>query len=280
MKRATAVTMSFLFVVSSCTLYDAELINQAQGTAGDGDGDGRTGGSDGAGGSGGAGSGGIGPSAGGHGGGSGASGSGGDAPDGGTGGGTGGAGEDCDPNSGEKGTFTGHDSTWLIDDFDIEWTELGPNFTGWWYAAGDANGTGLSPTAVAWSYDHDGCLPPGDGSLHITGSGYDNWGASYDANLDKDLNAVDLSAYAGVTFWARSSASPKNQIMVALTDADDANGTGSIASGTRLIGQQWTQVDVPFDASLTLEEVIVLHLVVVASEAFDVWIDDLSLYSE
>lgn len=288
MKRARVLISPWLLVASSCTLYDADLLEQAQGGAsdddGDGDGDDATGGALGTGGREGPGSGSAGPGAGGTspGGGGGGSGGASNGSGGGeaTGGQTGTGGQACDESVGEKGETTGHETTLLVDDFDTEWTELGPHFDGWWFAAGDMNGAGLSPTDLDWHYDQDPCLSPGDTSLHITGSGYDSWGASYDANLDKDLEAVDLSAYSGVTFWARSSASPHDRILVALSDTDDENGTGSIAAGTKLIGEQWQQFDVPFDVTSNLAQAQVLHLAIVASGAFDVWIDDLVLYTE
>jgi len=183
----------------------------------------------------------------------------------------------CDPPTGEKGEFTGVGPVELFDDFNNPWNLIGDGLTydGSWIVSKDDAGTGIAPSTEAWAYDQDPCLSAGDTSLHITGTGYTTWGAGFDANLRLDGSTVSLSSYDGITFWARSGSG--DRMRIALSDDDDTNGTSSIESSPVPLTSQWKQFKVPFPAA-NLEKILVIHLVVIAGDDFDLWIDDLSLY--
>lgn len=270
-------------LVPSCVIYDAELLEQAVGTDGEGSGSsaGGTGQASGA-------SNGDGDSntTGGQAASGGADpGAGGEAPGGGTGGdsietgggpGTGGDAPACDE-IGSTADFTGASSLSLIDDFERAWANLGNGmmYTGWWYVArDDAGNTSLNPDVGTWSYEEDECSATD--ALHITGSGYTLWGASYDAQLMEAVAEVDLSGFTGVAFWARSDSS--NQLKVGISDGDDTNGTTPIESSAIFLDQEWEQHLIPFPAGVAKSKVKVLHFVVVASASFDLWIDDVNFY--
>jgi hypothetical protein len=284
-------SLSLLLLIStvcvpSCVIYDAELLEQAVG-AEDGTGSGSSGGGtgQGSGASGGDGDGdfiatggmvGIGgsdPLAGGSSQGGGAGGGSGD-----SGGNSGSGGEppSCD-DIGSTADFSGVGSLSLVDDFEQAWTNLGKGvtYTGWWYVAkDDAANTSLSPDVGTWSYEEDACSDTD--ALHITGTGYTTWGASFDAQLMDSVAEIDLSGYTGVAFWARSNSS--NQLKIGISDGDDSNGTTPIESTPIFLGQEWEQHLIPFPGSANMSQAKVLHFVVVASATFDLWLDDVNFY--
>jgi hypothetical protein len=184
---------------------------------------------------------------------------------------------DCD-DIGTIGAFTGVSSTTILDDFERDWNKLGDGatYTGFWFVAkDDAENETLVPDTGAWGYETDVCSDTD--ALHITGSGFSTWGASFDAQLMAAVAAVDVSEFTGIAFWARSTGS--NQLKLAISDADAGNGTTPIERPTTIfLGEQWEQHLVPFPAGATMDQATVVHLVVVAGASFDLWLDDVSFY--
>lgn len=268
----------------SCIVYDSDLLEQAVGGESDGVGSGSaTGGSgQGTGASPGDGDGDLNPSGGVAGdgddpgtGGNDASGgsSAGGAPGAGGNSGTGGVMVDCGE-IGAPGAFTNVSSTQLVDDFEQAWNKLGQGatYTGFWFVARDDDSNDdLTPLVGNWFYESEPCTDTD--VLHIVGNGFMTWGVSYDAQLMADVGEVNLSAFTGVAFWARSDAS--NQIKVAISHTD---GGSPSSSPPIFIGDEWEQHLVPFPVEADTTKATVVHLVVVNAPSFDVWIDDLSFY--
>src|SRR5690606_29207073 len=102
----------------------------------------------------------------------------------------------------------------IIDDFDSLSAQVGgSSFDGNWIVAKDSTGSDLLPekNGALLDKDYDPCLDEDDLSLHITGTGFAAWGASYDANLLLNGDAVDLSDYTHVIVWSRLGASQDQQ---------------------------------------------------------------------
>lgn len=152
----------------------------------------------------------------------------------------------------------------------------GSPFDGQWNTPNDMQGSDLlpePPTGSTWFYEQDPCFQAGDTSLHITGTGYTTWGASFDANLLKTGLGYNASASLGVVFWARSSVG--NQIKIGFSDESTSS---AIEVGPRLLNNTWKEYKIPFPGGLEPAKLKVVHLVVVAGDDFDLWFDDLSLY--
>jgi hypothetical protein len=107
--------------------------------------------------------------------------------------------------------------------------------------------------------------------------GMDLW-----AQLDHPNNrSFDLSAYAGITFWARLE-TPSGRLVVALMDGTPyfgakANGE-DIRSVTLEASPEWQRFVIPFDAfgeSVTSASSIDF-IAGIGGEPFDLWIDDLA----
>jgi hypothetical protein len=197
------------------------------------------------------------------------------------GGGTGGNGSGgdpgvCDVSFGMTAAFTGTSSTKVFDDFETPWRNYTDNgtYTGEWYPVfdndGDGNGSPNISPVENWVYDQDPCNE--SGALHITGTGYTTWGASFDAKLMLAVDAtVNLSAFDGVGFWARSPAG--NTIRLVVED-DTAQKTAP----DKFVGVKWKQFLIPWPSGADSSAIEVVKFGVLANETIDVWIDDIVFY--
>lgn len=280
-KLLPLVSIALATLLPSCFVYDESLLGEDDGNPSVGGGSNGTGGSDSggdggglsqSGGSTGGGTPGVGGSGdGGTPGGGGTTSGGGNGAGGSTGGGTG---------TGCYGAFTDVNATFLLDDFNTDWRSIGDGteFTGSWSVSNDSTGTGISPTVADWGYEADTCAGAEDTALHIVGTNYSTWGASYDATLMVGVTEVDLSDYDGVVFWARSDATPKNQIKLGIT----ATGSPVAESTPRVLTAAWKQYKIPFPSGPDATKVKAVQFVaaaVAAGDSFDIWIDDVHFYN-
>lgn len=127
-------------------------------------------------------------------------------------------------------------------------------------------------------------VPPRDGSTEarrVTGEGHAA-GVVLWLQLDHPANrAVDLSAYSGLTFWARLE-SASGQLVVALNDG--ARGSGlldgkwTLPSRAFAVEPDWREFTLPFD-TFPLDDLSITSIeffVGDGGEGFDLWIDDLA----
>jgi hypothetical protein len=279
-RRAPLAFLAVACATSSCVYYDAALLDEARGgeSGGDGDDSVPTGGTA-SGGADGGGSGGENLGAGGE-----SGGNTGGVASGGTGGADGAGGEgtgggECTEPSGARGPLLNVGETSTIETFNQAWANIGTGspYTGSWFVAVDANGSGIS-NKIQDAYERDPCSSPGDTSLHVVGEGYTVWGASFDANLMFNVAELDASEFAGVTFWARSDES--NLLRLGFSDGDAENGAMPIESTPLFIQATWTQHWVAFPEDVAKGQLTVIHIVAVAAETFDFWLDDLTFYAE
>ncbi len=174
-------------------------------------------------------------------------------------------------------------STALIDNlngFDHNFVGNTGTFNGnWQTGVDDPTNTSLNPTGASWTNYQDPCLPADNLSLHATGTGYKNWGASFNAELKSPIANVDVTAYDGVVFWARSAAATNQKIRI-----DFADDTHSVTTTELTIqaNSKWKAYQVKFPVGLTLTKVRIVYIsampVADDTSSFDFWIDDPSFY--
>lgn len=287
-------------LLPSCVIYDQALIDEAaQDSVQSGGGStlpsGGTGGQVGGGGSGGEpGTGGapVTPSGGSTTGGAPGGGTGGEPASGGTGG--------ADVCEGEVGEFTDVDleTLELIDDFNLNLPPLSndmPGAAGSWstFAEDDALPSlnprakdALSWTAESTGYESYSC-DENNLAMHIQASGAKSWGVSFTGKLLASGENVDLSAYAGVVFWAKSS----NNSSLEIAWTNESNENIELGTGTQILGANWKQYKVPFPADTSEEpypdgfsssalSIVKLLGRSTSGGALDIWVEDLTLYSE
>lgn len=296
----------------SCSVYNESLLEDAVG--GDGDGDGTGGSEDDTGGTGsGAASGGGTPSSGsstgsggsdetggmggemtgGSPGGGSDGGSGGTPNTGGTTGGTGGTPADCI--DGAPAAFMDLGTTKELDSFDNDWPLLTSKVTAWnnegyWSGAGDPGvvlAKSLKPKGNSLEWEagkgYVGVCDTSGYALHIHATGSDAWGVSFAAQFNSAKTNVDLSAYDGVVFWARSD--NKSLLKVAYATAAAPNvdiGTAPVPP----LSASWVQKTMAFPTAAAFEPttVALLKFIGVAPSGgdgtIDIWIDNVTFYTD
>lgn len=198
----------------------------------------------------------------------------------------------------------------LFDDFEDGDNGVSSNGrVGTWYTYGDATGTLFPPGD--WAADSPG-RAGSSFALHAGGKAFTEWGSGTGITLARDAGGRclhDLSAYTGVTFWARgevlslSGGTDRDQGVVRLmfTEADVTPVTeGGGCDGSA--GECWDSHRVrlslspcwvrhSFDfaefkqdgwgqdgAELNLDQLYNLGFEVAANNDWDLWVDDISFY--
>ncbi len=129
---------------------------------------------------------------------------------------------------------------------------------GAWFTYNDmsAGGTQMPPMGAAFVPSMGGNA----GSLHAAhtnGSGFSNWGAGMGFDLDNDgvnpKKTYNVSAFTGITFWAKGSPMIRFKVLVAATVAVAQGGTCAANCGDSHgmnigLNQSWTQYTVPFSS--------------------------------
>jgi hypothetical protein len=207
------------------------------------------------------------------------------------------------------------DPTALIDNFEggSSYLPMIAGRTGGWYAEGDATASAtIQPSGPAAPEVIPGSRCDSRHALHVTGTGFLDWGSEVSAPLDYGPNDAgvsgyrpyDASQYKGVTFFARIGDTSTNSVFFGISDeyarpeagiCVDGGGVGTgcyDAFGTDLspfIGTEWQQFSIPF-ASLAQRNFGVhsnaidtsmlydVEFVFAANTVFDLWVDDISFY--
>jgi hypothetical protein len=198
----------------------------------------------------------------------------------------------------------------LLDDMETSdgfgWLCREDGRSGGWYAFDDGTVTATrTPSGTPPGFPLEELdVPRGNSTLavHISGSGYTNWGGGVGASLvtggPEEVTSWDMSDYAGISFWARGSGTMWAQMSMRETrDAtQDYPGTcepvlgfncnDNYAGNAFMLTDTWTEYVIPF-ATLNQEgwgHPAVFSYNVNAIEfrwgtdgAFDFWIDDLRL---
>jgi hypothetical protein len=145
----------------------------------------------------------------------------------------------------------------------------------WFLTSDGVQDVGLSPIE-----------PPRDGSTqgrHVSGDGFPA-GVVLWLQLDHPVGgSVDLSAYAGLTFWARMSSSDR-RLDVLLNDGSTApapwTGVPPAPYASVAIGSEWQKVELSFEAlGVSAPEATSIDFHVGdGGKSYDLWIDDLSFF--
>lgn len=170
---------------------------------------------------------------------------------------------------------------------------------GVWYPFDDGRGAGT------WAME---MIPGQRGALshyglHTAGSGYTEWGSGVGFDLavsGEDKTVYDASAYAGITFWARSSTA-----MLLTVAFPDVNTTGLLPEGVKKctvcdhhwvasvsMTTNWKRFTVlwtdlylepgtePEPTEFAVSELASIQFRVAASAVYDYWIDDVAFVVE
>jgi hypothetical protein len=211
------------------------------------------------------------------------------------------------------------DPTMLIDDFEHSGANIPliAGRMGSWYAAGDTTaGAIMQPSGLAAPELIPGGRCGSHKALHVTGSGFLDWGSEVSVTmhygaLDGGVSGelpYDAAArgYQGVHFFARVGDTSTTQVRFALSDEyarpeaglcdvnNQAQGTGCYDTfGTPLteaLSTDWRELRIPFSGlaqqdfgvrggiAPDVSKLYDLQFTFPARVVFDLWVDDLSFY--
>jgi hypothetical protein len=185
---------------------------------------------------------------------------------------------------------------------------------GAWYVSDDGTSSNISPQGEFTQT----LIPGGRGAsrqaAHVTGFDFTDWGVAFGVSLNGDAAAAqpyDASAVSGIKFWMKSSVPvavgfpiPATTLPAALPAGACADGPGVQNCGnhfqfaiTHPTSADWTEYQVPFaaleqphwletggnpvagSATWTPSQLVNVQFAVDSFQTFDVWIDDVRLYS-
>jgi len=167
-----------------------------------------------------------------------------------------------------------------------------------WYLFNDGTTGTQEPTPLAMTPLTAGSAPVvgSTSALFVSCSGFSDWGSGVGVDL---VNATakqpyDLSAYAGISFWAKMPGSYR-QLRVNLPDAG-TDPSGELCGDACndhfgadvLLSDEWQHYEIAFGEmqqvgwglqreQLTLEAVYSIHFQIASGNDVDLWIDDLGL---
>jgi hypothetical protein len=167
---------------------------------------------------------------------------------------------------------------------------------GAWYGFADGAGTGVVefPGTIV-----GGRGPTSNHAMHNAGSGFTSWGSGIGFNLyvtAPGKNVYDVSAFAGITFWARSEA--PLQLIVDFPDINTASEmpdalqrcttcdhhwlkTVQLTPEWKRYTVLWTELQpefgtVPAPEAFEVTQVVSMQWRVSAGVIFDYWVDDIA----
>lgn len=160
--------------------------------------------------------------------------------------------------------------------------------SGWWDSYDDTSTGAHTPLAAEQSGANDTAY-----ALHFSGTGYESWGA----NVGTTLGCTDTSAFDGISFYARGTSGTDDVLQViAQVPAAQPVGSGgdcladcySHPRAPIVLTPEWVHYAVPFAAlehpgwgvSAPYEGVVMGFAFESAGPDFDVWVDELTLYSD
>ncbi|HEY8924039.1 MAG TPA: carbohydrate binding domain-containing protein [Polyangia bacterium] len=182
-----------------------------------------------------------------------------------------------------------------------------------WYTYHDKTTGSLTPdegTTVTMEPIPGGRCGISNKAIRVTGSGWTDWGAGfgfdfhYDLGVSKEV-AYDVSAYKGMTFWARIGEMSVNTVRFGIGDQwsrpDGGHCDLTLTSGATAcydtfgssvtLTTSWQRFVLPFDhlqqrgfgwpepnGLETTTAMNVEFAIPPSSPVFDIWIDDIALY--
>lgn len=183
----------------------------------------------------------------------------------------------------------------LIDDFEDGDARvlLSDGRDGAWHAAHDGTGEiNLTEPPIPELGGANGSTR----AMHLSGSGFTEWGAGLNIDLREAARPYDASVHQGVSFWARGV----NRLRFTLIQANLSSGQQTCGEGCTLatecnlfytteltLSDVWTQLFVPwtllsrdFQGGVAVgpEQLLSIRFEGPPSEAVDFWLDDVAFY--
>lgn len=195
----------------------------------------------------------------------------------------------------------------LIDDLERGTGQIcsGEGRVGVWYVFNDGSGVQWPAPTPPGTPVETSQIPSGRSeskrAMHTSGSGFQEWGAGLGLDLAHDgvsYGRYDAHEYDGIRFWARSDQPMQLVVRVGSAPTVVAEFGGACPmepcaphAGTFLVGQQWTEFNLPFNdllqfgyynqpADLLRDQLINLQFMPLDALAFDYWIDDVRFYRD
>lgn len=177
--------------------------------------------------------------------------------------------------------------------------------SGAWYTYNDMTMGATQMPPVGDPYVMTAVPKPNGSSQYAaqtTGSGFTTWGAGFGFDLNNDgttKKAFDASAYAGITFWALAGAGGTTNIRFNVGDSQttpEAGNCGTMCSddfGANItLTTDWKQFTFRFADMKTVNwskqnltaikkaELYYVHFQASQNTTFDIWVDDISFFTE
>ncbi len=181
-----------------------------------------------------------------------------------------------------------------IDDFEDGDALLLPNDgrDGGWHVSGDGTGTLLVGEPLL---PESGGVNGSGKAMHVSGSGFTEWGADLSFDLRKDSARYDASVHQGIKFWARGNNRLRFIVMQAnlalghpcATCVEPASQCGVFYASELSLTDAWTEYSIPWTslvrdypggAAVGPDQLLLLQFEAPALDAFDFWIDDVSFF--
>lgn len=206
------------------------------------------------------------------------------------------------------------DPAGIIADFELG-SDLLPARDGrngsWWTAGDMTPGAIISPKGAARPELIPGGRCGSQRALHVTGSGFTDWGATMGASINWGTNDAgvseerpwDGSAYKGLSFWAKIGDTSSNSVRLGVSDQyarpesglceiGGATGKGCYDTfGTDLpnLDTTWKKYKVSFASleqrgfgvpsdHLDTKQIYQIEFAMPPGAVFDFWLDDLTLF--
>ncbi len=140
-------------------------------------------------------------------------------------------------------------------------------------------------------------------AANTTGNGFTTWGAGFGFDLNNDgvaKKAFDASQYTGITFWALAGAGGATSIRFNVGDSQTTQEAGKCPAGmcgddfgaTLTLSADWQKFTFRFAdmkavnwskanlAAIDKAGLYAVHFQASQNTTFDIWIDDISFFTE
>lgn len=184
----------------------------------------------------------------------------------------------------------------LIDDFEDGNTQIrtSDGRDGYWHIVRD-NSADAQLSLSEPPIPESGGANDSRRAMHLTGSGFVEWGAGFSLELRGGGLPYNASAYQGIRFWARGT--PSLRLVFVQQNLATGGGCGTCPEGSSectlfygtqaSLGAEWTQFEVPWNTlsqaaagstRFAPDQLMLIKFEAPAAERFEFWLDDVSFY--
>jgi hypothetical protein len=132
-------------------------------------------------------------------------------------------------------------------------------------------------------------------AMHLSGSGFQDWGAGVGLELRSGVLPYDASAHQGIRFWARGTPSLRlvfvqQDLATGDTCAACSGGSSECANfygASAVLSDDWTEFTVPWSAlsqsfagstAFGADQLLMIKFEAPPADRFEFWLDDVSFY--